>query len=414
MEHNDIISSYILSPFFVGGCLVLTLISAYFGFVTLTAYLLFLFLLTFGGWRWMKLSTRGLSASIQSQSCRTYPGQEISMEFTLENQKNLPLTWLKWTQPAPPNGCLETPSDFEWKDIFDLSTGYAHAPILQKGFYSLEGQATLRWTSAFQAVRRGVYRPQWVELYTGDGYGFGAKKHRIDLPSPPTFVVYPKYVPVVTQPFFKSLWSATSGPQGTIEDVTLLRSTREYVTGDSFKRINWRLAAREGALSVNQYQTIAPRSVYFFIDTTTFFNCSDDNEEFEDTLSVIGSLVTELFAQGMSVALYFPTQGGQDNLSVPLSRSSPEECLLALAQATCDDHQGQFSSHHLAKLLSAQSGSVYYVCHDLSQTEAPRLFEDMGLSRYSVLCHRLPEAGEDRVPLPPQISQTLIADLKGG
>ncbi len=435
MEQNKLISSYLLSPYFVGVCLILTLLSAYFGFVTLTSYLLFLFLLTLGGWRWLRLSTKGLSATLSAPSSRSYPGQYIEIDFTLENQKNLPLSWLKLSMPYPPNSCLDIPDDFQLEHIYPEALELIPTPVLQKGFYSMEGQASLRWTSRFYAARRGVYRPQWVELYTGDGYGLGAKKQHIALPTPPTVVVYPKYVPVVIQPFFQSLWSATSGPQGTIEDVTLLRSTRDYVTGDSFKRINWRLAARGGELSVNQYQTIAPRSVYFFIDTTTFYvspenldldldldleanlgrlKISEGSEAFEDTLSVIGSLVTELFAQGMTVALYFPTDESQDDLSVPLSRSSPEECLLALSLCHCQNPTGQFSSHHLSKLLSAQSGSVYYVCQDLSRAEAPRLFEDMGLSRYSVLCHQLSSADQQSASLPSQISQMLIADLKEG
>ncbi len=50
----------------------------------------------------------------------------------------------------------------------------------------------------------------------------------------------------------------------------------EYQPGDSWKHINWRMAAREQGTPVNLYQTIQPRGLRFLLDGESFCGLSQD------------------------------------------------------------------------------------------------------------------------------------------
>ncbi len=385
-------SSYIPSPYFFGGALVLSCLCAYYGFIWASGFLFFLFLLSMTAYIWGRFCAHGIGADIQSTTRQVYPGQSITMDFTLENNKLLPLLWLEWVQPSPPNGCLEVPPEFQICDVTPLGSD-PMPPVLCRRFSFIKWYATLHWSSTFQAVARGVYIPHTVDIQTGDGFGLSGRKLQYPLTSPPVFVVYPKRVAVTTAVFFKNAWSASTGPQGILEDVTVLRGIRTYQQSDSFKRINWRLAARNDTLNVNLYETIAPRTVYFLIDTASFHGRSPGNEAFEQTLSVIGSLTSELFDLGMTVGLYFP---GEDTTAAPHTEDvTAPDCLLQLALAQCKKPTAQFSPQSLAQLISAQSGHIYYVCYDGGQGGFAKPFEQAGIANFSLISYLEPALTPD-------------------
>lgn len=393
MNHEqDKISSYFTSPYFIGIIVFLALICAYFGLDLAFGYLVFIALLSLFAFLWGKLSSYGITVNIDAESYHLYPSQEVQLSFTLKNNKLLPLIWLEWRQPYPKNNCFDIPSDFEvGENSYMEEDRLRIEQVLCKRFSFIKWYSTVSWKTTFHAARRGVYVPNPIEIETGDGFGLSVNKKQYELPSPPVFVVYPKKVSVYTDLFFKNTWSASTGPYGVIEDVTVLKSTRTYEKNDPFKRINWRLAARTDELLVNIYDTISPRSVYFFLDTTTFFEVSEDHSEFEDTLSVIASLIDELFSKGMSVGLYLP--------NTSTDYSSVEDCLLALSLANCDHADAQFSRQRCAQLLSTQSGVIYYVCYNMERSRCINLFEEVGISKFSILSYCELQSNETNVHL---------------
>ncbi|WP_317856331.1 DUF58 domain-containing protein [Chakrabartyella piscis] len=391
-NENYKVSSYIASPIFMGIAFVLCCACAYGGYIVLSGYLFFLFLLSVITFLWGRFSEHGISVDIKADSYHAYPDQEIAMDFTLQNDKSLPLVWLEWIQEYPTNNCLSIPDDFEVCDVTNPQAEEVMKPMLCKRFSFIRWYETITWTSKFQAKQRGVYLPKQVEIHTGDGFGLCVRKKQFQLLNPPIFVIYPKRIPVATNIFFKNAWSATTGSQGIIEDVTVLRGTREYQEQDSFKRINWRLAARGDELRVNQYETIAPKSVYFFVDTASFFGVSQDNAEFEDTLSVVGSLIEELFAMGMSVGVYLPS--GTDEEMPYTESTNLSDCLLLLSYANCNLQDAKFNQERVANLYATQSGNIYYVCYDGNTTKADSLFDDVGIATYSVLAYKEPEEND--------------------
>lgn len=414
MNHeNDKISSYFASPYFIGAVLFFAFICAYFGLNLAFAYLVFISLLSTAALAWGKYSGYGITVSMDTDSSRIYPGEDIVLTFTLQNNKFLPLVWLEWNQPYPQNNCLEIPTDFE-EDEYSLmqEDKIITIPILCKRFSFIKWYSTITWNTTFHASRRGVYIPNPIGIQTGDGFGLSVNHKQYELSSPPVIVIYPKKVEVRTDVFFKNTWSASTGPHGVIEDVTVLKGIRDYEKTDSFKRINWRLAARNEDLSVNIYDTISPCSVYFFVDTTTFYGLSEDNVEFEDTLSVIASVIAELFSKGMSVGLYLPTASNQEYLDLELDFASVEDCLLALTLSTCDNPDAQFNPQSCAQLLSTQSGKIYYICYSAETTRCIHLFEDVGISSFSIISYQQPSNDNVTAVDLSTTSLHLISDFK--
>lgn len=407
-------SSFIAYPIFAGLALLLCFVAAYFGATVVSGFLFFMFLLSCVSYFWGKFSENNITVDLTAPSYRVYPEQDVVMQYTLKNDKFLPLLWLEWFQPYPPNNCFDIPEDFEVCDLTYSVPEIKIVPMLCKGFSFLKWYSTINWTSNFHAARRGVYVPDTIEIHTGDGFGLSARRREFNIPSAPVFVVYPKRVEVSTDAFFKNSWSASTGSHGIIEDVTVLRGTRDYSQNDSFKRINWRLAARSDELSVNVYDMIAPRSVYFFIDTASFFEVSEDNAAFEETLSVVGSLVSELFELEMTVAVYLPNRADGTSQSVELDATSAEDCLLALALCDCNDADAQFSRQGMAALLSSQSGNIYYVCHDAEHGSFTKTFDEAGIASYSVISYKEPDKTSDSAVNLSEINLSLVSDFKKG
>lgn len=119
------------------------------------------------------------------------------------------------------------------------------------------------------------------------------------------FAVYPALTSVTVEPFLRNLWNADTGARGVMEDVTVIRSTRDYQPGDQVRHINWRLTARCQPLSVNVYEDVLPRSVHFLLDGESFGGLAPHWEEMEETLSVLASVLVGLsevqVACGLSV-----------------------------------------------------------------------------------------------------------------
>ena len=131
-------------------------------------------------------------------------------------------------------------------------------------------------------------------LHTGDGFGLGQIERKIAENEGQKFAVYPKLVRIKPDLFLRNLWNADTGARGVMEDPTVIRSTRDYMTTDSLKHINWRLAARGLPLSVNVYEDILPRNIHFLFDGESFGGPESHLDEMEEALSILGSEIVRL------------------------------------------------------------------------------------------------------------------------
>ena len=232
---------------------------------------------------------------------------------------------------------------------------------------------------------------------TGDGFGLAQVERKLPPEDVRTFYVYPKLIPVLPDLFLRSLWNADTGTRGVMEDPTVIRSTRDYMTIDSLKHINWRLTARGLPMTVNVYEDILPKNVHFLVDGESFRGPQPHLAELEDTLSIVASELVRLEqaqvqcglslckgASGQGVNQFAPV--GTEELLCALAAYEPLEWKLddkghVVMQATNFD-EGPI-------LEQAQRvGRFYYLAYDHEALTRSSLLRRLGHTCTAVLTYQ--------------------------
>jgi len=301
------LSSLFVTRFAIALFLALSLLSNLFGKTLLSAFLMFTFLLTLSSRLWGFRAVKNVSVEIKGEHHFLFAGQSALIEYTVANHKLLPLIWLELLQDLPRNGCLVPDGSFELYEFTEREqVDDTKKVVFRKKLAFILSHRKVSWKSAYAARRRGIYQIRRVLLRSGDGFGFTQSEMAAEVLSCPTFVVYPKIVPVKTDSFFKNLWNCRSGSKGYFDDLTVLRGSRAYQSTDSWKHINWRMAARQPELQVKLFETIMPKSVHFIVDGESFIGLSENCDELEDALSVLASLILRLDESGLRCGISLP------------------------------------------------------------------------------------------------------------
>lgn len=296
-------SSWLVARPVLGCCLVLAALAAFFGQSVPAWVLLFLAALGIVARVWASAAVSGLTLSVQEKPKGLFPGEQLTLTCAVKNKKKLPVLWLELFCPLAQNQCLlpqqsRTPDEWEQAALQEAGADTEQAGEYRHGLI-LPGETALI-TTQWTAQRRGVYTTALWKLRTGDGLGLAQIERPLAARAVRRIPVYPQLVPVSPAIFLRNQWNADAGARGTMEDPTVIRSTRGYLDSDPARRINWRLAARGQPLTVNVYETILPRSVHFILDGESFFGYSEDLEE---TLRILASLFLQLNAHQVHCGL---------------------------------------------------------------------------------------------------------------
>jgi len=116
-----------------------------------------------------------------------------------------------------------------------------------------------------QCRYRGEYEVGISDIYIEDFLGLIRLKYRI--PETKKIIVYPKIEHLVNFDVFSAnSYESQNSSQGNVEDVNSIRDIRKYQYGDSFRKIHWKLSARNNTLMVKNYQCISDANVNILID----------------------------------------------------------------------------------------------------------------------------------------------------
>ena len=315
--------------------LVLCVLAAFFGQGKLAAVLMFLFLLAFLSRCWATLALRRIAVSVTSQSSGVFPGDEVRFDIEVYNGKFLPLVWLELFFPLSLNLCLVpekcTREPDEWEKSALSEEGYSTRLAGEKRFSFLLWYETVQISMTWHARQRGIYSTGGWRVRTGDGFGLTQVEQPLAEGDVRQIYIYPKLVKVRPDLFLRNLWNADTGAKGVMEDPTVIRSTRDYQTSDSLKRINWRLTARGLPLSVNVYEDILPKSVHFIFDGESFSGAHPHPVELEDALSVLASELIRLEEAQVRCGLSLSRGQGGTAVNLFAASSTTEDLLCALA-----------------------------------------------------------------------------------
>jgi len=209
---------------------------------------------------WWDNSFRGLTYERKVSQNRAFYGDTVEVELTATNAKPLPLIRLEISDQVTSN-----------VDIVNRQlerSEQANVKILRT-IYSLGMYERVQYTYRVPCRSRGWHRFGPAVAAASDPLGLTARREAID--GSVRFLVYPRMVPMTTlivpprQPFgdFKPQLSV-------IEDPLRMAGVREYVAGDSPKRIHWRATARTGTMQTRVYEPSASPVAAIFLDTITF------------------------------------------------------------------------------------------------------------------------------------------------
>ena len=285
---------------FLLSVLLLLLIGVYLGedFIFKVIYLLGGAYLA-GAWWSQKSFSRIQVARHYDQ--RVFLNEVIPVTIEVTNPSWLPVLWLKLQESIPPALAL----DRNVQQVIGLGP-YTTSAI----HYRL------------QAHRRGLYRIGPLSVSSGDLLGLFADQRRQEEGG--FLTVYPQIVPL------KQVRLPSYSPAGAMrtnlpvyEDPSRIKTKRNYLSGDSLRRVDWKATAVTGRLQVKQYEpSIA-------LETSIFLNLHAPEypqrhrlDTTELAIIVAASLANWISQQKESVGLM---TNGVDPFSQPDLQVDPHE-----------------------------------------------------------------------------------------
>lgn len=373
METNKDVRSNFVSWAGIGFLAFLCIVSTYFQIYSLSCFLFLVLLFALAALLWGQRALKHLKVGLEGKSCRVFPGEEICFSLSIANEKALPLIWLTAELPKPR------------REFFHPRDGYR-----QKFIWLLPWQ-TLIWESACTAERRGVYLLDRLTVSSGDGFGLSVDSRELLLTDSLLFVVYPPVFPVNTNGLMRNTADLRQGNRGYEEDITLLKSSRAYQPGDSRKRINWRVLARQGELTVNLYEQVLPRQATFLLDAKSFTRWKEEEtnqgkiqiltefheEALEEMISLTASLILAFAEQQIGCALALPGDSKQPGRLLEPERGDgmAPELFTALAGLEYNGQnwllpqaEVQKANHRLGQLFVLTEAPDCLTCQSLLET----------------------------------------------
>jgi uncharacterized protein (DUF58 family) len=243
-----------------------------------------------GSW-WSRRSIAGITYKRKFLS-RAFLGEKIKVELEINNTKWLPVPWLRIREGMS----------------VQLSGPDAFNRVL-----TLASRAKENLTYTLEARKRGYYPIGPLFISTGDLMGLGGA----DLQSEGQaeyLTVYPKVVPL-TQLKFPS-----QSPLGTLrytqpifEDPTRVMGKRDYIAGDSLRRVDWKTTAITGRMQVKLFEpSIALETVVFLDLEALSYHYRTRIDSTELAIVIAASISNWITDKGQTVGLF---TNGEDPLT---------------------------------------------------------------------------------------------------
>jgi len=240
---------------------------------------------------WSRQALAGITYKRNFYS-RAFLGEKIRVELEIINTKWLPIPWLRIRDGLPVQ--LSGPDAFN--RVLTLTP---------------RSKGTFEYT--LEARKRGYYPIGPLFISTGDLMGLGGSELNSE-GQVEYLTVYPKVVPLSHLKF------PSHSPMGTLrhtqpifEDPTRVMGKRDYVAGDSLRRVDWKTTAITGRMQVKLFEpSIALETVILLdlINQSYYYRARIDSTELAIVIAAsVSNWITE---KGQTVGLY---TNGLDPLS---------------------------------------------------------------------------------------------------
>jgi uncharacterized protein (DUF58 family) len=250
----------------------------------------------------------GVSYERAFDRTRVFPGEPIVMTATIQNDKALPLTWLRFRDnlPVPPAG----------DGLPSLAADLVGNYVLQS-VYSMQSRERVERKTTVRFPRRGYYRIGPVTYESGDIFTLFTleREHRyID-----TLIVYPQIWPLEELGLPpKEPFGELRTRQSLFTDPIRTRGIRDYQPQDRFRDVHWKATARRGHLQTKVYDPSTGMTMVVFLNVATFARhwMGFDPDLLERAVSVAASIANYGVQQGWGVGLF--ANGAVPNSDQPI------------------------------------------------------------------------------------------------
>lgn len=258
---------------------------------------------------WKNVSLWGVSYERHYDRTRAFPGEAIQMDITIQNDKRLPLTWLRFRDqmPVPP----------DQNDSSLSLSGELVGNFVLQSVYSMQSRERINRTAILRFPVRGFYRIGPVSYESGDIFTLFTREREhkyID-----TLVVYPQIWPL------EELGLPPKEPFGEVKvrhslftDPIRTRGIRDYHPQDRFRDVHWKASARRGQLQTKVYDPSTGMTMVVFLNVSTFARhwMGFDPDLLERAISVAASICNYGVQQGWGVGLF--ANGAVPNSDQPI------------------------------------------------------------------------------------------------
>ncbi|WP_171011317.1 DUF58 domain-containing protein [Haloimpatiens lingqiaonensis] len=113
--------------------------------------------------------------------------------------------------------------------------------------------------------------------------------------------VYPKIYPIDGKWFFgDGTCDSRNINRNFNEDTSLIKDIRKYVSGDSLKRVHWKLSAKHRQLYVKNFESTSGKLGNIFLNMSTGSYSADNGKEMEDKcIEIAASLINYMIDNGI-------------------------------------------------------------------------------------------------------------------
>ncbi len=221
--------------------------------------LLYLLIIAYGVGRWWsRKALQNLKVS-RNYPSHTFLGDKIRVDLEITNHSWLPVVWMYLHESLP----------------VDLAVPNSYRQVA-----SMKSRERLKMSYDLLARKRGYYRIGPLMLHSGDILGLSNLfQNQVE---PDYLTVYPKIIPLsyVNVPS-RSPMGNLRHKQPIFEDPARVLGKRDYVAGDSLRRVDWKASAAVGRMQVKQYEpSIA-------LETSIFLNLNGSDYEQKNRLYAI-------------------------------------------------------------------------------------------------------------------------------
>ena len=302
-----------------------------------------------GRW-WRNNALRGVSYRRDYDRTHLFPGESVAVALTVQNNKQLPLTWTQFYDrtPLPPDSGTHLN-----RKMAQLLSETTRRHTLKTAF-SLHSHERIQRVLTFTLPARGYYRFGPVRYQSGDPFTLFTIERVHDYRE--MLVVYPQLWPLEELMLpAKELFGELKTRRSLFTDPIKTQGTRDYQPQDRFRDVHWKASARRGKLQSKVYDPSTGMSVVLFLNVATRaeFWLGQNPALLDRIVSVVASIANYSAQESWSVGLYAngSVPGSDQPIRVRPGRSPAQlvRVLEALAAVT------EFPTGPLERLIHKES-----------------------------------------------------------